>query len=177
MTTIDIKGLLKQAKRLTTTVDVCLRGDLAAEYEQLERQLAKLPPNNKLGGDPERQRIAAEMDRVRGEMAAGTVAFRLQALSDAAFQRLVDEHPPRRDGDDVNDRDAHAGYNRATFYDALIRACTIDPTLDDEDWQLLLGEDGMSPGQKLKLSVEASRVNGQEVDVPFSPAASNANPG
>jgi len=174
---MDIKALLKQARRRTARVEVCLRGDLAGEYEQLERDLAKLPPNNRLGGDPERQRITADMERLRTEMAEGTVTFRLEALSDTAFQRLVDEHPPRRDGDEINERDAQSGYNRATFYDALVRACTVEPELDDEDWELLLGEDGMSPGQKLNLSLEASRINGESVDVPFSPAATNANPG
>lgn len=176
MSSIDIKGIIKQAKRRSATVDVCLRGDLAGEYEKYEADLAKLPPNNKLGGDPERRRILAEMDRLRAEMAEGTVTFRLEALSDPAFQRLVDEHPPRRDGNDVNARDAEAGYNRATFYDALIRACTIEPELDAEEWDLLLGEDGMSGGQKLELYGEASRINGQSVDVPFSPAVSNESP-
>jgi hypothetical protein len=87
---------------------VCLRGDLAGEYDALEKALAQLPPNNKLGGDPERQRIAAEMDRLRAEMQAGTVPFVLRALGDAAFQELVDAHPPRRDGDDVNVADARS---------------------------------------------------------------------
>jgi hypothetical protein len=175
--TVDIKALLKQAKRRTAKLEVCLRGDLAGDYEQLERDLAKLPPSNRLGGDPERQRITAQMELLRAEMQEGTVQFRLEALSDTAFQRLVDEHPPRRDGDEVHERDAQSGYNRATFYDALIRACTVEPELDAEDWELLLGEDGMSGGQKLALSLEASRINGESVDVPFSPAASNGNPG
>lgn len=174
---MDIKTLLKQAKRRTATVEVCLRGDLAGEYEQLERDLEKLPKSNKLGGDPERQRIAAEMERLRAEMQDGTVPFVLQALPDTAFQRLVDEHPPRRNGDEVDARDADGGYNRATFFDALIRACIVEPELDDDDWQLLLGEDGMSAGQKVTLWSEASRINGQSVDVPFSPAASNASQG
>ena len=171
----SVKDKIRQRKRLSADVKVCLRGDLAAEYEQYERQLAELPANTKLGGDPERARIQAEMDRLRTEMAEGTVEFRLEALSDARFQELVDEHPPRRDGDDVNARDAEAGYNRATFFDALIRASTVSvdgDTLDDEDWGILLGEDGISAGQKVALSTEASRINGQGVDVPFSRAGS-----
>jgi hypothetical protein len=175
---VDIKAILKQAKRRTATVEVCLRGDLAGDYETLERSLAKLPKNNKLGGDPERQWITAEMERLRVEMQDGTVPFVLQALPDAVFQRLVDEHPPRRNGDEIDPRDAEGSYNAATFYDALIRACTIEPELDDDDWKLLLGDDGsMSRGQIIALSSEALRINGQAVDVPFSPAASSANPG
>lgn len=172
----DIKDKLKRASRRQVTKDVCLRGDLAGEYERLERQLAALPKNNKLGGDPQRQRIEAEMARVRGEMTADTIPFVLRALSESAFQALVDEHPPRRDGDDVNEGDARVGYNRGTFYGALIRACTVEPELDDDDWKLILGPDGMSAGQLVDLSTEASRVNGQAVDVPFSPAGSSVNP-
>jgi hypothetical protein len=174
----DIKGLLKLAKRRQHTEDVCLRGDLAHEYDRLERQLAQLPANNKLGGDPERQRIAAEMDRVRAEMQAGTVPFVLHALPDADFQKLIDDHPPRRDGDEVNDRDAAHGFDRSTFYPALIRACVAEPTLDGEDWALLFDnpDTALSPGQMLKLREAALEVNGREVDVPFSPAASNVSP-
>lgn len=174
----DIKSLLKLAKRRQTTEQVCLRGDLAGEYEDLERQLAKLPKlGGKLSGDPERSRIQADMDRIRDEMQAATVPFVLQALSDPAFQSLADEHPPRRDGDEIDARDAELGYNRSTFYRALIRACTVEPSLDDEDWALLFSDDvGLSAGQMLGLSIAAGRVNGQKVDVPFSSADSNENP-
>lgn len=175
---IDIKGLLKQAKRRQATEDVCLRGDLAGEYEQLVRELAELPANNKLGGDPERQRIADDMERLRAEMAAGTVPFVLRALSDTAFQQLADEHPPRREGDGLNGRDEEMGFNRATFYPALIRACVVEPVLDEEDWSLLLDnpDTAISAGQMVKLRIAAMQVNGAEVDVPFSPAASNVSP-
>lgn len=174
----DIKSLLKQAKRRQTTEDVCLRGDLAGEYDQLAKQLEQLPANNKLGGDPERARIQAEMDRLRGEMQDATVPFALRALSDARFQEIVDEHPPRRIGDDVNERDADAGFNRSTFYPALIRACVVDPMLDDEAWSLLLDnpDTALSPGQLSKLRMAALEVNGRSVDVPFSSAGSSGSP-
>jgi hypothetical protein len=144
----------------------------------LEKALAALPPNNKLGGDPERQRIAAEMDRLRAEMQADTIPFALVALPDADFQALVDAHPPRRNGDELHPLDAEVGYNRATFFPALIRACTVEPELDAEDWDLLFGKDvGLGFGQVAQLSAAADRVNGTRVDVPFSPAASSGNPG
>jgi hypothetical protein len=171
----DIKALLKQAKRRQATEEVCLRGDLAGEYDDLERQLGKLPPNNKLGGDLERQRITAEMERLRAEMQDGTVTFVLRALGDTAFQTLVDEHPPRRDGDEVNAEDAQSGLNRSTFYQALIQACVVEPELDAEDWELLFTE-GLSRGQASKLRIKALLINGEEVDVPFSPAGSSENP-
>jgi hypothetical protein len=174
----NIKALIKQAKRRTETVKVCLRGDLADEYDQLSQQLAELPDSNKLGGDPERTRIEAELDRLRTEMTEGTVDFKLQALPDKAFQELVDEHPPRRRGDDPDEMDARMGFNRSTFYPVLIRACTIEPELDAEDWNLLLGDDGsLSAGQRVDLNTAALNVNSKPVDVPFSRAASNGSPG
>lgn len=172
----DIKGLIKGKRRRQTTEPVCLRGDLAGEYDDLATQLERLPDSNKLGGDPNRRRITDEMDRLRAEMEEATVTFRLEAMPDAQFQQLMEDHPPRRDGDEVNAGDAEAGYDRATFYRPLVRACTIDPELDDEDWDLLLGEDGLSPADMSRLIAAALRVNTRRVDVPFSPAGSNGNP-
>lgn len=174
----DIKAKLKRARRRQATEEVCLRGDLAGEFEQLEVQLEALPKSNKLAGDPERTRLQEAMDRVRADMQADTVPFTLRALPDTPYQELVDAHPPRRDGDEVNASDARWGFNWSTFPRALIRACTVEPVLDDEDWALLFGEDvGLSPGQLARLREVALTVNGRSVDVPFSPAASNGNSG
>jgi hypothetical protein len=173
----DIKDKLKRAKRRQVTEPVCLRGDLASEYDDLERQLGELPKNARLAGDPERLRITAEMERVRAEMREDTVDFVLKAMPQKAFQTLVDEHPPRRDGDEVNEGDARFGFDRSTFPRALIRATVIEPTLDDEDWELLLGDDGLSSGQFARLREVALAVNGTVVDVPFSPDASSVSPG
>jgi len=171
----DIKSMLKNAKRRQATEDVCLRGDLAGEYDDLEKQLAQLPKNTKLGGDSERQRITSEMDRLRAEMREGTIPFVLRALGDTAFQALVDAHPPRREGDEVNEGDAQTGFDRSTFYRALIEACVVEPELDAEDWDLLFTE-GLSRGQSSKLRMAALRINGGDVDVPFSPADSSESP-
>lgn len=168
----NFKQKLRQARRREATVDVCLRGDLAGEYEQLEKHLAELPTNTKLGGDPERQRLAAELDRVRAEMQEGTEPFKLRALSENAFQRLIDQHPPRRKGDEVDEVDAAYGYDRSTFPQALIQASTYEPELDDEDWALLFDQ-ALSRGQFATLRTAAQLVNGQQVDVPFSSAASS----
>lgn len=171
----DIKSMLKNAKRREDTADVCLRGDLAGQYDALERALEQLPKSNKLGGDPERVRIAAELDRLRTEMQDGTVKFKLRALGDTAYQALVDEYPPRRDGDEVDAGDAQAGFNRTTFFHALIKASTVEPELDAEDWALLFAE-GLSRGQWMKLRNKALLVNGDGVDVPFSFDDSSESP-
>lgn len=172
----DIKAILKQAKRPSTTVEVCLRGDLAAEYEQHERDLAKLPKaGGKLSGDPERARITAELDRLRSEMAEGTVTFTVRALPPADFQQLVDAHPPRRRGEEADQGDADSGFDRSALYRPLIQACVVEPTLDAEDWELLFTE-ALTQGQFLNLGLAALRVNAGGVDIPFSPSGSGANP-
>ena len=172
----DVKALLKLVKRRETTVDMCLRGDLAGEYDALSKQLANLPAGaERLNGDPERQRLQAELDRIAGEMAEGTVPFVLRALPQAEFQMLIDSHPPRRVGDDVNEADARSGFNRATFYRTLIPASVVEPALDAQEWALLF-DVGLSQGQFMKLAAAAMEVNGDPVDVPFSSAASNGSP-
>lgn len=170
-----VKDLLKNAKRREETEPVCLRGDLAGQYDALEKALEQLPKNTRLGGDPERQRIAAEMERVRAEMQDGTVSFTLRALSDTAYQELVDQHPPRQEGSDVNSGDAQVGFNRATFFRALIQASTVEPPFDAEDWDLLFTE-GLSRGQAVKLRTKALEINGGDVSVPFSYDDSSENP-
>lgn len=169
-----VKDILKKAKLREATEDVCLRGDLAGQYDGLEKALAQLPKSNKLGGDPARQRIAAEMERLRAEMQDGTVEFKLRALGDTPYQELVDAHPPRRDGDEVDEGDAEVGYNRATFYRALVQACTVTPELDTDDWALLFTT-GLSRGQFIKLRNAVLMVNGADVSVPFSLDDSSEN--
>lgn len=170
----DFRDLLKQAKLPERSIPICLRGDLTADHEAAERDLeaAQRRPVDSLAGNgvgPLVERIEA----LEAEMAEDTYPFRLRALPKPTFRALVAAHPPRRDPEtgDVNADDAPLNLNRETFFDALIRACVVDPDLTDDEWTELLGE-RLTDRQVGDLEDAAWFLNRDKVDVPFSRAAS-----
>lgn len=176
----DFKARLKAAKLPERTVPICLRGDLAAQFDELERQLAESlrTPAASLAGDGSGE-IAERMEELRRQMLDDTTPFRLRAMPKPRWRQFVGEHPPRK-GDDgeVDERDRIIGVNVDSFYTALIRASVVDPDLDDEDWDALLGDDGVLTSRQFDdLADAAWGLNRREVDIPFSPAASRMTRG
>lgn len=187
----NIKAMLKAAKLPEDSVPVCLRGDLQAEFEQAERELAEAErqPKDSLAGNGSRA-IAERIEALRQEMREHTVEFRFRALPRHEWKALRDRHPPRRKEDgSADERDMYVGVNMDTIFDELIRSCLVDPQLDEEDWRLLLGdseeerqrretdgepiEDGkLTDRQWNQLADCAWTLNRGEVSVPFSRAAS-----
>ncbi|MFF0823065.1 hypothetical protein ACFYUR_22110 [Micromonospora haikouensis] len=168
----DFKSLLAAARLPERTVPICLRGDLTAEFEDLERQLddALRTPATSLKGDGSGA-IADRMEALRSEMLAHTYRFRLRAMTRPRWHAFVAEHPPRPDGDQVDARDRVRGVNVETFFPALVRESVVDPQLDAGEWDRLIGE-VLTDRQFDELSTAAWSLNRGEVDIPFSPAAS-----
>lgn len=167
--------LLGQAKLPEMTVPICLRGDLAAEHELLDRQLEKLvdQPVAKLGGDG-RGELKQRIQALEAEMESATYPFRLRALSRPAYREFTADHPPRKtDSGAVDERDEGLGVNAETFFEALIRRCLVDPVLDDDSWARLV--DALTDRQYNRLADVAFGLNRRDVDVPFSHAASQLN--
>lgn len=187
----SIKEMLKAAKLPETTVPLCLRGDLQADFEQAERDLAEAQrrPADSLAGTGTRA-IAERIEDLREQMQEHTVDFRFRALSRHAWKALRDKHPPRRKEDGSPDeRDMAVGANLDAFFDELIRVSLVEPELDADDWRTLLGdsdeererreaagepvEDGtLTDRQWNQLGDAAWTLNRSEVSVPFSRAAS-----
>lgn len=190
---VDIKALLRSSRRAERSVPVCLRGDLVAEFEELDRKLgeaaarsAAQPNDKRLGSSSvtDAQRLAQQMVALQEQMRESTVDFRLRALTPTRWADLTAEHPPRK-GDDgkVLDQDA-TGINMATFFEPLVRESLVTPVLDAEAWDLLMGratpteddpdadQHGLSDAQFDALSSAAWSLNRRVVDVPFSSAAS-----
>jgi hypothetical protein len=170
----DVKSLLGKARLPERTVELCLRGDLVARVEDLERQLRDLPESDtdlRLAGNSERRQLAEQITAVQEQMRDATAVFRLRALTRRAWDALVRAHPVRK-GDDggVHPEDKGYAYNTESFFDALIRACVVDPVLDDGEWETLL--DHITPAQFATLNTAAVGLNLRGVDVPFSHAAS-----
>lgn len=164
---VDIKAILAGAKLPEASTPVCLRGDLVAEHEMLDRQLEKLleNPPTKFSGDG-RGELKQRILDLQDEMAAATVDFRFRGLPRREWHAFIAEYPPRPG--DAND--AAIGVDTSTFYEALIRKCLVSPVLDEGDWTSLLGS--VSDRQFDQLSNKAWGVNRRDVDVPFSRAAS-----
>jgi hypothetical protein len=167
----NFKTMLAEAKLPESTVEVCLRGDLAADHEALERQLeqAERSGADSLAGSGAGE-LADKILALEAEMREHTYEFRLRALPRPAWRGLCAEHPPRK-GDDgaVVDAD-RIGVNADTFYDAIIRACLVDPELADDEWGQLV--DALTDRQYDVLADAAWGLNRREVDIPFSRAAS-----
>lgn len=173
----EVKALLAGAKRAERTVPIPMRGDLAAECEELERRLLDLEmaqsgPGASLSGSPEAREVAERIEALRAEMKDSIVHFRLRALPARrskgglpTWQQLKDAHPPR----EGNDKDKENGVNGDDFAEELLRLSIVDPQLDDEMWTDLL--EALSDGTYTVLIGNCFGVNQGDVDVPFSSAA------
>ncbi|GHJ11219.1 hypothetical protein TPA0907_55860 [Micromonospora humidisoli] len=144
-----------------------------ADLEEAESAETPAPADSLEGGSAVVE-LRERVDQLRAQLDEHSLELTVRALDDDEWQRLVDEHPPRRatDTTEADPRDAKYGWNASTFPRALLRAATVAPVLDDEDWQMLLG----SPGQRGVLThpqVEdaAGAVAGLtrfRLDIPFS---------
>lgn len=166
---MDINEALAGAKLPEKTVPICLRGDLQADFEQLEKRLdeAMRGRGDSLAAGSTVNQLAEQIESLRAEMEAQTVVFRMRAVPRRQWTALVAAHPPRDD----NNVDRSLSVNESTFTAALIEACTVDPTLTSEQWTTLLDEQ-LTEFQYNKLFNAAWSLNARDVDVPFSHAAS-----
>lgn len=172
----SFKQMLDGAKPHQRTVPICLRGDLVGQIEDLERQLADAEKSGSIGADsiesePDTLRLAREIEDLRTEMQDSTYTFVLQALRTTEYRALKDKHPPRENDEGevvAEDRVIDANYD--TFLEPLLRACCVDPVLDDETWAET--EPKLSDNQYTQLLTLAYYANAGTVNVPFSRAAS-----
>lgn len=179
MTAADFDTLLAGAKLPEKTVTVCLRGDLAAEFDETEAALEKAQQRalEAFDGGAEAPELIDKIEALQEEMRASSYQFRLRAIPKAKFRALVSAHPPRKVYDDdnnetVHEADKYTGVNGETFHDALIVACLVDPPVDEAKWQLI--QEKLNDRQFDELSMAAWSVNRSEVDIPFSRAASRS---
>lgn len=168
----NFKALMSEAKLPARTVLICLRGDLVAEHEQAERDLeqAQRTVGDSLAGGTAVAEIVEQIEALEEQMRESQYPFRLRALPRPQWRDLVAAHPPRRGEDGAIVDTDRPGVNADTFFEAMIRACLIDPELTDEEWKQL--DETLTDRQFDDLSDAAWAVNRREVDIPFSRAAS-----
>lgn len=164
----------KTKQPYTRTVPICLRGDLVAEFEELERKLAevlaKASASTSMEGGLEHVEIVERIEALREEMKSATHVFVLRQLPGKDYRKLKLSHPPRLgDDNEVIDQDRVMDANVDSLAEPLLRACCADPVIDDEVWAEI---EELSDRQYDDLVNVAFLVNRGRVDVPFSRAAS-----
>lgn len=177
--TLSLKERIRNAGPPMKTVRVWLGADmdLVEQYEAAERELEEAQkPADSLAGNGPTADIQARLDVLRARLGELALDFRLRGMDDKRWQRLVAEHPPRKMEDGSVDPRDRPGWNAETFPPALVRAATVSPELDDEDWLVLLGDEeteGRLTGAQVdELAAVAFNLSKAPVDVPFSSAAS-----
>lgn len=199
-TTNRLKRALARAGRPERTIPVVFAAHLVAELEQLERDYAAALVTDAAGAESlesgaEAAAIRERIQRVRADLVESTVIFRLRALEPHVYAEMRDQHPPRPG----NRIDLNVGFNRDTFIPALVRACTVDPHPDEDDWKLIFGEPAeegeadtgeqgdaatvpprrgslLSHYYWTALGATAWNINEAAVAVPFSSAGFTASP-
>lgn len=160
------KELIAAARLPERTVDVCLRGDLVSEHQELEAELRQArneeSGNDRLGGSRAGQ-IAKKVEAIEAEMQESTVSVRLRALPRKRWRALMDDHPPKK-GDKG---DEAVGVHLETFLHEAARECLIDDDLR-EAWDDL----PLTSGEYDRLTTAAWDLNRRGVDVPKSSLAS-----
>lgn len=163
----DVDDFLSNLRMPEDEVPICVRGDLQARFEELQRQLdvaRRTPESDSLAGSGgEVRRIAEEIEAVRQEMQAHVRVFVLRALPHKEWSDLLKDHKPRP-------QDHPADFNRETFPTAALAACAVKPRMNTAQAGKLI--DAVTTGQWRTLWEAILGLNGGSGDVPFSAAAS-----
>jgi hypothetical protein len=168
--TIDIDELLDEITPIERTVAVCLRGDLVAEMELLETELAQARTTDMLTNEPDRAPVIAQsIEDVQQQIVAATRTFRFRALPGRDWADLIAQYPPSKD-----QRTDGWDYDPATFPVYAVAACAVDPVMTPTKAQQLYGK--ISTGQWTKLWRAVMAANAGEDRLPKSVAATVSLP-
>lgn len=160
----DVKDLIRGAKLPVEKATVCIRPDLVEEYETVAARLAKAKEgSDSLAGDPELPGLTARLAELKAEIEEATIEFRIRGLPSKEYTKLAAQYPAR----EGNRLDILAGgVNTDEIVEQLIKLGTVDPILDEEDWQHLLGEAVTNVGYQ-RLTEAAWAANNVGVSAPF----------
>lgn len=172
------KEILAAARLPEHSVSICVRGDLVADIQALEDELARVmqekASNGRLasGGKKQSLELAAQIEAKQAEMAEHTIPFRLRAIAPAKWRELVGKHPSPKDSTKLVDV--------VPFMGDALPLSVVSPELDAEDWARMLGGeiDGVEvepvlPNAEIgKLMSAVWELNTEDVNVPKSLLAS-----
>lgn len=161
--------LIARAKPRTLEVPVCSAGDLVDAHDKLTSDLARFRAGGDSGSlaggaEPKITDLAQQIVDLEAEMAEATVIYRVQSIGRKAWADLKALHPPtpaeRKQGLDIN---------MATFPQAAIAACAVEPTVSPAEAEQLTVV--LPEGEWGKLWSAVCGVNMGVLDTPKSAAA------
>lgn len=169
---VDVDALIDQARKPEKTVTVCLRGDLIAEIEEREQQIARMVADDRVAS--QRARLGDEIDELRRRMQAASITLRFRALDRLVWADLEAKHPPRKDEKtgEVNRYDAGVGFNVDTLIAEAIPMSLAAPKLTPAQLDKLLAAATNQQYDEIAGCIHA--LNCSRVTVPFSVLASAA---
>jgi hypothetical protein len=161
---VDIAEILKKAKPPERVVELCLDADLAAEHDDLNRQLSESHRTGAatMAAAGEAATLARRIRDLEDRMQASVVTFRMRGLSAFRYQEWLEANPGR---DGKQER-----FNPVTAVVPLIAACCVDPAMTVDEAQQLV--DVLGTGQTDRLFGAALEATEGAGAVPFSVAAS-----
>ena len=179
VTVADILAIGLNAKpKVRKAGPVCLDGEIDQALADLNKRLlvAKAEDEDSFTGGSERT-VLKEIEKLKARASKSAVTFHMRRLDPLRVLEIQVEHPPR--DDDASDK--AMGYNRATYYPALMRECTfqvshadgthVDATeLTDEWWTSVFA--AVNLAQFNDLFTTAQEVNQGDAAAPFLLAAS-----
>lgn len=141
---MGLDDLLAQARPITRTVRLCLRGDLIAERQRLEQELAAARAIDKgQNKAPTAPAIAKRIRKVEAEQDAASIEFEVRSIGHRAWDELLDKFPP-------SDAERERGWSFSNgFQDA---ACMSSTSLRLDDGEL----ERVTPEQMVVLSAKLS---------------------
>lgn len=164
---MDIEDVLRDAEQPERVVELCLKGKLAAQHEELSRQLTEAQRDDaletrKMADASRSKEIAAQVRELEEQMKAASVAFRVRGVSYFEREDWLKANPPR-DGEDEK-------FNPVTAVPDLIARCLIEPAASAEQVKRLIEKIGTGQTDRLFGTCLNATYDGGAV--PFSAAAS-----
>jgi hypothetical protein len=177
--TWDIESIIDDTEPATTSVTICIKGALRAEYDRLETQLGTTASNS-LAGDTTNRAVAERMAELVEQMRAAERTFNLRAVTPRrAWRNLTAKRPLKTP--DLDD-DAYADLYHP-WVCSIVAASAIEPAMTPEQAERLA--DKLSDGDWQKLANGAWSVNddcGESLSpspppcCPGAPAGSRSSP-
>ena len=140
-------------------VPLCLRGDLVARIDQLERDLKEaLVDDERENRRPQAPALAEQVEELRREADGFTKVFRIQSIPRSDWKKLRREHPPEDDHVRMG-----LDFNPETFPVAAFAACLVsidgDPVAPMDYPKAERFLDSITEGQFMRLWTAVNNVN------------------